>query len=109
VNIIEVSLIAQQAALLMYPAVMVATPVPIGISPHWMDRKIGMAWDYEKAEAHLHILDPASAKQEEQFARDAKLASAAKGEAMIGIAVKWLARTVACKLAWPGCSERLHY
>src|SRR6266404_8661818 len=35
----SVTLIAQQAALLLYPAVMVATPVPIGISPHWMDRK----------------------------------------------------------------------
>src|SRR5437879_993021 len=35
----SVTLIAQQAALLLYPAVMVATPVPVGISPHWMDRK----------------------------------------------------------------------
>src|SRR6266852_1593528 len=35
----SVTLVAQQAALLLYPAVMVATPVPVGISPHWMDRK----------------------------------------------------------------------
>ncbi len=35
----SVTLIAQQAALLLYPQVMVATPVPVGISPHWMDRK----------------------------------------------------------------------
>ena len=47
--------------------------------------------DYEKAKPHLHIKDPASAKQEEQFYKDAKLASTAKGEAMIGIAVKWVA------------------
>ena len=187
----SVTLLAQQAALLLYPAVMVATPVPIGISPHWMDRKgtlslrketflaivyeiceslkthgvtnililnghggnvaplkqsvsefrdklgikiqmhsywdaytpeikkkymesgqapghagefetsFAMAafpervhWegvDYEKAKRSLHIQDPASAKQEEQFYKDAKLASTAKGEAMIGIAVKWVA------------------
>jgi creatinine amidohydrolase len=187
----SVTLIAQQAALLLYPAVMVATPVPVGISPHWMDRKgtlsvrketflafvydiceslkthgvtnililnghggnvgplkqsvpefrdklgikvaatsywdaytpeikkkymesgqapghagefetsFAMAafperihWegvDYEKAKSSLHIKDPASAKQEEQFAKDAKLASTAKGEAMIAIAVKWVA------------------
>jgi len=47
--------------------------------------------DYEKAKSSLHIKDPASAKQEEQFAKDAKLASTAKGEAMIAIAVKWVA------------------
>jgi len=35
----SVTLIAQQAALLLYPAVIVATPVPVGISPYWMDRK----------------------------------------------------------------------
>src|SRR5438477_5142892 len=35
----SVTLIAQQAALLLYPKVMVATPVSVGISPHWMDRK----------------------------------------------------------------------
>src|SRR5215831_14454627 len=35
----SVTLVAQQAALLLYPRVMVATPVPVGISPHWMDRK----------------------------------------------------------------------
>src|SRR5262245_65507885 len=35
----SVTLIAQQAALLVYPQVTVATPVPIGISPHRMDRK----------------------------------------------------------------------
>ena len=186
-----VTLVAQQAALKLYPQVMVATPVPVGISPHWMDRKgtlslrketflavvydicdslqqhgvkrililnghggnvaplreaiadfrkklaiqvefnsywdaytpeitrkymqsgkapghagefetsFAMAafpervhWegvDYEKAKAVLHIKDPASAKQEEEFYRDAKLASTAKGEAMIAIAVDWVA------------------
>ena len=35
----SVTLVAQKAALLLYPQVMVATPVPVGISPHWMDRK----------------------------------------------------------------------
>src|SRR5579862_4105545 len=35
----SVTVVAQQAALLLYPQVMVATPVPVGISPHWMDRK----------------------------------------------------------------------
>lgn len=35
----SVTLVAQKAALLLYPKVMVATPVPVGISPHWMDRK----------------------------------------------------------------------
>src|ERR1051325_10127474 len=35
----SVTLVAQQAALLLYPKIMVATPVPVGISPHWMDRK----------------------------------------------------------------------
>jgi len=32
-------LIAQQAALQLYPQVIVATPVPVGISPYWMNRK----------------------------------------------------------------------
>ena len=35
----SVTLVAQQAALALFPQVMVATPVPVGISPHWMDRK----------------------------------------------------------------------
>ncbi|MBK9168357.1 MAG: creatininase family protein [Bryobacterales bacterium] len=35
----SVTLIAELAALRLYPQVMVATPVPVGISPHWMDRK----------------------------------------------------------------------
>src|SRR6188474_801519 len=35
----SVTLVAQQAALALYPQVLVATPVPVGISPHWMDRK----------------------------------------------------------------------
>src|SRR6266436_5994235 len=187
----SVTLVAQQAALMLYPQVMVATPVPVGISPHWMDRKgtltlkketflavvyeiceslkthgvntilvlnghggnvgplreavpdfarqlainiqtssywdaykpeiikkymtsgkapghagefetsFAMAafpqrihWegvDYEKIKPLLHIKDPKSAADEELFARDAKLASTAKGEAMIGIAVKWTA------------------
>jgi creatinine amidohydrolase len=32
-------LIAQQAALQLYPQVIVSTPVPVGISPYWMNRK----------------------------------------------------------------------
>ena len=187
----SVTLVAQQAALLVYPQVTVATPVPIGISPHWMDRKgtlslkketflavvfeiceslrthgvtrilvlnghggnvaplqesvpefarnlgirietnsywdayspeiikrymqsgkapghagefetsFAMAafpqrvhWegvDYARIKPQLHIKEPASATQEEEFAREAKLATTAKGEAMIGIAVKWTA------------------
>jgi creatinine amidohydrolase len=187
----SVTLVAQKAALLLYPNVMVATPVSVGISPHWMDRKgtltlkketflavvfdiceslqahgvknilvlnghggnvaplresvpqfakklgirvetnsywdaytpeivkkymtsgkapghaaefetsFAMAafperihWegvDYDKIKPHLHIKDPKSAVQEEEFAREAKLATTAKGEAMIDIAVKWTA------------------
>src|ERR1051325_9370897 len=187
----SVTLVAQKAALLLYPQVMVATPVPVGISHHWMDRKgtltlkketflavvfdiceslrthgvknilvlnghggnvaplreavpefarkleirietnsywdayrpeitkkymasgkapghagefetsFAMAafpqrihWegvDYARIKPLLHIKDPASAVQEEQFAKEAKLATTAKGEAMIGIAVKWTA------------------
>ena len=187
----SVTLVAQQAALRLYPQVMVATPVPVGISPHWMDRKgtltlkketflavvfeiceslkthgvktilvlnghggnvgplreavpdfarqlainiqtssyweaytpeivkkymtsgkapghagefetsFAMAafpqrihWegvDYQKIKPLLRIKDPKSAADEEQFARDAKLATTAKGEAMIDIAVKWVA------------------
>jgi creatinine amidohydrolase len=190
----SVTLIAQQAALALYPEVMVATPVAIGISPHWMDRKgtlslrketflavvydicdslkthgvrnllvlnghggnvrplresmaefreklgINIAtnsyWDaydretikkhmtsgvapghaaefetsfamaafpervhwegvdYAKVKPHLKIKDPQSAAQEEQFAKDAHLASTAKGEAMIRIAVEWTANRV---------------
>src|SRR5262245_34352015 len=195
----SVTLVAQQAALLLYPAVMVSTPVPVGISPHWMDRKgtlsvrketflafvydiceslkthgvtnililnghggnvaplkesvsdfraklgikldmhsywdaytpeitkkymesgkapghagefetsFAMAafperghWegvDYEKAKPRLHIKDPASAEQEEQFAKDARLATTAKGEAMIAIAVKWVAEQLRRSMA----------
>ena len=47
--------------------------------------------DYDKIKPHLHIKDPKSAEQEEQFAREAKLATTAKGEAMIDIAVRWTA------------------
>jgi creatinine amidohydrolase len=190
----SVTLVARKAALLLYPQVMVATPVPVGISPHWMDRKgtltlkketflavvfeiceslqahgvkaiqvlnghggnvaplrqsvpefaqkLGIRiqtnsyWDaytpgivkkymasgkapghagefetsfalaafpervhwegvdYEKAKPLLHIKDPKSAVQEEEFAREAKMATAAKGEAMIDIAVKWTAERV---------------
>ena len=32
-------LIAKETALNLYPEVIVTTPVPIGISPHWMDRR----------------------------------------------------------------------
>jgi creatinine amidohydrolase len=188
----SVTLVAQLAALRVYPKVMVATPVPVGISPHWMDRKgtltlkketflavvyeiceslqahgvknilvlnghggnvaplrenvpqfarklginiqansywdayspeivkkymtsgvapghaaefetsFAMAafperihWegvDYQAIKPQLHIKDPQSAAQEEQFAKEAKLATTAKGEAMIGIAVEWTAR-----------------
>jgi creatinine amidohydrolase len=187
----SVTLVAQKAALLVYPQAMVTPPVSIGISPHWMDRKgtltlkketflavvydiceslqvhgvknilvlnghggnvaplresvpgyakklgirietnsywdaytpeiirrymesgkapghaaefetsFAMAafperihWegvDYAKIKPHLHIKDPASAVQEEEFAREAKFATTAKGEAMIDIAVKWTA------------------
>src|SRR5438094_3219348 len=187
----SVTLIAKQAALLLYPQVMVATPVSVGISPHWMDRKgtlslkketflavvydiceslqthgvknilvlnghggnvaplresvpefatklgiriqtnsywdaytreivkkymasgkapghagefetsFAMAafpqrvhWegvDYAKIKPLLHIKDPQSAAQEEEFARDAKLATTAQGDAMIQIAVDWTA------------------
>ena len=47
--------------------------------------------DYARIGPLLHIKDPASAAQEEEFAREAKLATTAKGEAMVGIAVKWTA------------------
>ena len=187
----SVTLVAHQAALQLYPQVMLTPPVSVGISPHWMDRKgtlslrretflavvfdicdslkthgvrnililnghggnqaplaqsveefrsklginiqahsywraysaeiikkymesgvvpghaaefetsFAMAafpervhWegvDYEKAKPLLHIKDPASAKEEEKFAREAKLASTAKGEAMIAIAMNWVA------------------
>ncbi len=33
------ALVSQNAALQLYPQVIVATPVPVGISPHWMERK----------------------------------------------------------------------
>ena len=185
----SVTLIAQQAALRLYPQVMLATPVAVGISPHWMDRKgtltlrketflavvyeiceslqvhgvkrililnghggneeplagavsgfreklginvqfdsywaaytpeiirkymesnrapahaaefetsFAMAafpqrihWegvDYAEAKKRLTIKDPVSRREDEEFAREAKLASTAKGEAMIGIAVEW--------------------
>ena len=52
---------------------------------HWEDV------DYAKIKPLLHIKDPKSAIQEEEFAREAKLATTAKGEAMIDIAVKWTA------------------
>lgn len=32
-------LVAQQAAIALWPRVTVATPVPVGISPYWMERK----------------------------------------------------------------------
>ena len=188
----SVTLVAQQAALLLYPQVLVATPVSVGISPHWMDRKgtlslqketflavvydiceslkthgvktilvlnghggnaaplqqsvaefrrklginlqVNSYWeaythemvkkylesgkspghaaefetsfamaafperihwegvDYAKVKPHLNIKDPASARQEEEFAREAKLATTAKGEALLQIAVNWVAQ-----------------
>ncbi len=184
------TLLAQQAALRLYPHVMVATPVPVGISPYWMDRKgtltlrretflavvyeiceslathgvraililnghggndaplkeslpefrqkLGIRleahsyweaytpamakqylasaripghaaefetsfalaafpervrWegvDYEKVKARLGIKDPKSAAEDELFAREARLATAAKGELLIAIALQWL-------------------
>jgi hypothetical protein len=47
--------------------------------------------DYDKVKGKLGIKDPKSAIQEEEFARDARLASTSKGEAMIDIAVRWTA------------------
>jgi len=185
----SVTLIAEQVALALYPSVLVAPPVSVGISPHWMDRKgtltlkretflnvvfeiceslqihgvkniwilnghggnvaplkeatpefrrklginiqfnaywdaytpeiirkymesnkapghagefetsFAMAafperihWegvDYEKAKPRLGIKTPEAAAEDEQFFKEAKLASTAKGEAMIKIAVEW--------------------
>lgn len=182
--------IAQLAALRLYPQVTVATPVPVGISPYWMDRKgtltlrketflavvyeiceslqkhglraililnghggndaplkeslpefrrklgirvdahsyweayspevakkylaggrlpghagefetsLALAafpqrvhWDevdYVKVKDRLGIRDPESARQDEEFAREARLATAAKGEVLLGIAVDWV-------------------
>jgi len=187
----SVTLIAEKAAMALYPKVMVATPVPVGVSPHWMDRKgtltltketflavvyeicdslrvhgvktifvlnghggnvaplrqavpgfarklgirieTGSYWnaytpeitkkymasgkapghagefetsfamaafpeyvrwegvDYARVKGRLGIKDPQSAVQDEEFARDARLAATWKGEAMIGIAVQWTA------------------
>jgi creatinine amidohydrolase len=186
------TLVAQQAALLVYPQAMVATPVAVGISPHWMDRKGTLSlrketflavvfdiceslkthgvtrililnghggnaaplseaapefrrklginvqahnyweaytpeiikkymesnkapahaaefetsfalaafparvhWegvDYAKAKARLNIKSPVSAQEDEQFHHEAKLAAAWKGEAMIRLAVEWVAQ-----------------
>ncbi len=187
----SVTLVAQQAALSLYPQVMLTTPVAVGISPHWMDRKgtlslqketflsvvydiceslkthgvkkililnghggnvgplrervpdfrrklsidvrVNSYWDaytsevikkymesgtapghaaefetsfamaafperihwegvdYAEAKRRLRIKDPASARQDERHHHEAKMASSAKGEAMIGIAVNWVA------------------
>ncbi len=43
--------------------------------------------DYAKVKDRLGIRDPASATQDEQFTQEAKLATAAKGEVIIAIAV----------------------
>jgi creatinine amidohydrolase len=185
------TLVAHRAALSLYPQIMVATPVAVGISPHWMDRKgtlslqketflsvvfdiceslkmhgvkkililnghggnvaplrervpefqrklsihirMNSYWDaytpeiirkhmesgiapghaaefetsfamaafperihwegvdYASAKTRLAIKEPASARQDEQYHNQAKLASTAKGEAMIAIAVNWVA------------------
>ena len=190
----SVTLVAELAALRLFPQVMVTTPVSVGISPHWMDRKgtlslrketflavvydiceslkthgvqnilvlnghggnvapleeavpdfarklginvrfnsywdaytpeiirkymesnkapghaaefetsFAMAafperihWegvDYQRIRGRLNIKSPASAKQEEEFAREAKMATTAKGEAMMTIAVEWVAARV---------------
>jgi creatinine amidohydrolase/Fe(II)-dependent formamide hydrolase-like protein len=47
--------------------------------------------DYAKAKARLAIKDAKSAADDAEFASDARLATAAKGEALIDIAVKWTA------------------
>jgi creatinine amidohydrolase len=195
----SVTLVAEQAALRVFPTAMVATPVPVGISPHWMDRKgtltltretflavvyeicdslkqhgvknililnghggnvrplrdslaeyrrklginvhfnsywdaytpeitrkymesgkapghaaefetsFAMAafpqrihWegvDYEKMKGKFGIKDAAAEKQDEEFAREAKLASTAKGEAMIGVAVDFVTNRIRSILA----------
>jgi len=59
--------------------------------PRFRSESIGKAVDYQKIKPLLHIKDPKSAADEEQFAKEAKLATTAKGEAMIDIAVKWTA------------------
>ncbi len=45
--------------------------------------------NYEEAKKVVHIKSPESARQEERFAHEAKLATTAKGEAMLSIAVDW--------------------
>lgn len=192
-------LVAQQAALRLYPQVIVATPVAVGISPYWMDRKgtltlrketflavvydiceslathgircvlilnghggneaalkesvpefrrkLGIRleahsyweayspevarqylataripghaaefetsfalaafpervrWegvDYEKVKGKLGIKDPKSAAEDELFAREARLATAAKGQALIGIAVDWVVARLRAMMA----------
>jgi creatinine amidohydrolase len=47
--------------------------------------------DYAKAKPRLHIQSPESAKEDELFHQEAKLAATWKGEAMIKIAVEWVA------------------
>jgi len=193
------TLVAEQAALRLYPQVMVATPVAVGISPHWMDRKgtltlrketflavvyeicesltahgvrrililnghggneaalkeslpefrrkLGIRleahsyweaytpevakrylasgripghaaefetsfalaafpervrWegvDYERVKGKLGIKDPKSAEEDELFAREARLATAAKGEALIAIAVDWVVARLRAMIA----------
>ncbi|MCC6857180.1 MAG: creatininase family protein [Bryobacterales bacterium] len=187
----SVTLVAEQAALRLFPQVLVATPVSIGVSEHWMDRKGTLSlrketfqnvvfdvaeslkrhgvqrvlilnghggniaplkealpdfraklgidvqfnsyWDaytpeiirkymdsntapghaaefetsfalaafpervhwekvdYERDKGRFGIKTRASAEQDEKFAKEARMASTAKGEAMIGIAVDWVA------------------
>jgi creatinine amidohydrolase len=186
----SVTTVAQQAALALYPQVLVATPVSVGISPHWMHRpgtltlttetflavvfeicesvkahgvknililnghggnvrplreavggfqeKLGIHvrfhsyWDaytkevkaqymesktapghaaefetsfalaafpervhwegvdYKKAKPKLVVKDERDAEQDERYAGEARLATAAKGEAMIGISVRFV-------------------
>ena len=190
----SVTLVAQQAALQLYPQVLVATPVSVGISGHWMDRKgtltlkketflavvfeiceslkihgvknilvlnghggnvaplkeseaefrqklgvnlrVNAYWDaypkeavmkymesgklpghaaeyetsfamaafpervrwedvdYQKAKPRLGIKTEEAARQDETFAKEAKMASTAKGEIMIKMAVNWVAERV---------------
>jgi creatinine amidohydrolase/Fe(II)-dependent formamide hydrolase-like protein len=55
--------------------------------------------DYEKMKGKFGIKDAAAEKQDEEFAREAKLASTAKGEAMIGVAVDFVTNRIRSILA----------
>jgi creatinine amidohydrolase len=46
--------------------------------------------DYQKAKPHLAVKNERDAEQDERYAREAKLATSAKGEAMINISVDFV-------------------